>query len=61
MPPFKFFTRIIFKDGHTQDIGHWHQRSALACKTDLLRWAFQLFDGQCNEIIVVDTDGYRIG
>lgn len=61
MPPFEFFTRIVFKDGHTHDIGHWHQRAAFACKIDLSRWAFQLFDGQCKEIIVVDRNGNYIG
>lgn len=60
MPPFEFFTRIIFKDGHIQDIGSWYQRIAFQCKSELSHWAWQLFDGQCKEIIVVDRNGNRI-
>lgn len=61
MPPFEFYTKIIFKDGHEQRIGHWNKHFAFQCKTDLLRWAFQLFDGECKEIIVVDKNGNYIG
>ena len=61
MPPFEFYTRILFKDGTHKDIGHWDKRSALLCKTDLLRWAPPLFDGKCTNIIVIDKNDYFIG